>query len=99
MCHGKRSVVILCDTGEGRVTGNGQWSFCVTQVGTCHGKWPVGHLAPRSVSSYGIRLAIASCMQYPHPHALCSAVSTSTRLTVRIRGSRAKHTPCCTLHI
>ena len=34
-------MVILCDTGEGCVTGKGQWSFCVTQVGMCHGKWPV----------------------------------------------------------
>jgi len=41
MCHGKRLVVILRDTGEGCVTGKGQWSFCVTQVGTCHRKWPV----------------------------------------------------------
>src|SRR5881394_3385384 len=64
-------MVILRDTDEGCVTREGQWSFCMTQVGTCHGKWPVGHLAPCSVSSYGIRLAIASCMQYPHPLPSC----------------------------
>jgi len=38
-------VVILRDTGEGGVTGNGQWSFCVTQVRDVSREKASGHFA------------------------------------------------------